>query len=78
MRVKKYRLDFGMTQAELAEYSGVSVRQIRDIESGKVSPLHVKADTIIRLATVFRTTVEDLMHVVFDEDSGKLAYAPED
>lgn len=78
MRVKHYRLEFGMTQAELADCSGISIRQIRDIESGKVSPLHVKADTVIRLALVFNTSVEDLMHVVFDEEKGLLSYAPED
>lgn len=76
MNLKKYRQEIDMTQQHLARCTGVSVRQIQDIEAGRVSPRHIRADTAIRLAHVFRVTVEELLGAVELED-GKIVYLSE-
>lgn len=77
MRVKEYRLLWKMSQKDLAHTTGLSIRQIRDIESGKVSPLHIRADTAIRLAHAFGVAVEDLLGVAHVADDGHLLYLSE-
>lgn len=39
-RIKAYRIDYPMTQKELADKSGVSVRSIQNFENGKDIQLH--------------------------------------
>lgn len=77
MRVKQYRLSWHMTQRDLSQLTGLSIRQIRDIESGKVSPTKIRADTALRLAHAFGVTVEELLDCVWETDTGKLLYASE-
>lgn len=77
MRVKQYRLSWHMTQRDLSHLTGLSIRQIRDIESGKVSPTKIRADTALRLAHAFGVTVEELLDCVWETDTGKLLYASE-
>ena len=76
MNLKQYRIEIEMTQKRLSECTGISVRQIRDIESGHINPRHIKADTAIRLAHVFSVTVEELLGAIV-LDSGKAVYASE-
>ena len=65
-----------MTQSRLSECTGISVRQIRDIESGRINPRHIKADTAIRLAHVFSVTVEELLGAIVLEN-GRTVYISE-
>ena len=73
MNLKKYRLEIEMTQERLSECTGLSVRQIQDIEAGRVDPHHIKADTAIRLAHVFSVSVEELLGAVCLDD-GRILY----
>ena len=77
MKVKQYRLSWHMTQRDLSQLTGLSIRQIRDIEAGKVSPTKIRADTALRLAHAFGITVEELLDCVWETDTGKLLYASE-
>ena len=77
MRIKQYRLSWHMTQRDLSQLTGLSIRQIRDVESGKVRPTKIRADTAIRLAHAFGVTVEELLDCVWETDTGKLLYASE-
>lgn len=77
MKVKQYRLSWKMTQKDLSQLTGLSIRQIRDIEAGKVSPTKIRADTAIRLSRAFGVTVEDLLDCVREADTGKILYASE-
>lgn len=77
MRVKEYRLQWKMSQKDLAHTTGLSIRQIRGIESGKVSPRMIRVDTAIRLARAFGVTVEDLIGEVYETETGKLIYMSE-
>lgn len=76
MNLRKYRLEIEMTQKHLSECTGISVRQIQDIEAGRVDPRHIKADTAIRLAHVFGVTVEELLGAIELED-GRVLYESE-
>lgn len=76
MNLRKYRLEIEMTQKRLSECTGISVRQIQDIEAGRVNPRHIKADTAIRLAHVFSVTVEELLGAVCLDD-GRVLYESE-
>lgn len=77
MRVKEYRLQWKMSQSDLALTTGLSIRQIRDIESGKVSPRMIRADTVLRLARAFGVTMEDIMGDFCESETGKLIYMSE-
>lgn len=77
MKVKQYRLAWKMTQNDLSQLTGICIRQIRDIESGKVSPTKIRADTAIRLAHAFGVPVEDLLGCIWETDTGKLLYESE-
>lgn len=77
MRVKEYRLQWKMSLSDLALTTGLSIRQIRDIESGKVSPRMIRADTVLRLARAFGVTMEDIMGECYETETGKLVYISE-
>lgn len=77
MRVKEYRQQWDMSLADLALTTGLSVRQIRDIEAGKVSPRMIRADTVLRLARAFGVTMEDIMGECYESETGKLVYIDE-
>lgn len=77
MRVKEYRLKWEMSLADLALTTRLSIRQIRDIESGKVSPRMIRADTVLRLARAFGVTMEDIMGEFCESETGKLIYMSE-
>lgn len=74
MKLAHYRNAWKMTQRDLSAVSGVSVRQIRDIENGRVDVRHIRADTVLRLSRCLGVNVEDLMGVVGSYDDGNLIY----
>ena len=61
MKLKEIREKRGMTQAELADKSGVSVRTIQAYERGGRDINTAAASTVYKLATVLRCAVEDLL-----------------
>ena len=56
MSVHQYRLERGWSQEDLATHSGLSVRTIQRIESGKAASL----ESLKCLAAAFDTTITDL------------------
>ena len=74
MKLAYYREKWKLTQRELSSLSGVSIRQIRDIENGRVDPRRIRADTVIRLARCFGVSAEDLMDIVGEYDDGNIIY----
>lgn len=57
MNLTKLRQEKGWSQEELAMHSGLSVRTIQRVESGKTASL----ETLKCLAAVFETSIADLM-----------------
>lgn len=57
-RLKRIRLDSGLTQAELADKLGITNRAVGAWESGRSKP---RLDKMKELAVLFDTTVTDLM-----------------
>jgi transcriptional regulator with XRE-family HTH domain len=65
-RIKKARLELGMTQEELGEKVGVQKAAINKYETGIV--VNLKRGVIVKLADVLNVTPEYLMG--WDEDQG--------
>ena len=59
--LKRIRTIYGVTQAELAERSGVSLRSIQMYEQRNKNINKASADTIYSLAKVLGCTMEDLL-----------------
>ena len=74
MKLAYYRKTLKITQRDLSNWSGISIRQIQDIESGRVDVRHIRADTVIRLARCFGVSAEDLMGIVGEYEDGNLIY----
>lgn len=51
----------GMTQAKLAELSGINARQIRKIETGEIKTKNITIGTITALAHALGVEIEDLI-----------------
>ena len=62
-KIKKYRLEKGMTQEELGKYLGVVKAAVQKYESGKVKNLKSAHDK--KLCTLFNTIQWDF---IFDDD----------
>lgn len=60
-RLKQTRLDRGLTQKEVAERSGVKLRQIQDLEQGHKSINGAAALSVYRIATALNTTIEQIL-----------------
>lgn len=58
MRLKKLRLDFNMTQADLAKKLGVSNQTLLNWENGIYEP---KIAQLIKLADIFGVTIDYLV-----------------
>lgn len=56
-RIREYRKRIGLTQFQLAERLGIDDKHLSRIELGKNMP---QANTIVRLAEVFRIDIKDL------------------
>ena len=74
MKLAYYRNLWKMTQRDVSMLSGLSVRQIRDLENGHVDMRKIRADTAIRLAKCFGISVEELMGVCGSWDDGSIIY----
>lgn len=59
--LKRIRASYGITQAELSERSGVSLRSIQMYEQRNKNINKASADTTYRLAKVLGCTMEDLI-----------------
>lgn len=59
--MKEIRNSLNMTQAHLAEKSGVPIRTIQKYESGKYAIQNMTVGTALRIAKALGVTVEDLM-----------------
>ncbi len=57
-RVRKLRLSAGLTQAELAEFSELSVQYISFIETGRKA---VSLESAVKIAAVFRVSLDHLV-----------------
>lgn len=57
-RIKKIRLEKGMTQKEVAEKCGINDANIRKYESGRQNP---KLDTIEKIATALEVSPSELL-----------------
>ena len=51
----------GMTQAKLAELSGINARQIRKIETGEIKAKNITIGTITALSHALGVEIEDLI-----------------
>lgn len=74
MKLAYYRNLWKMTQRDLSATSGISVRQIQDIEAGHVDVRKIRADTVIRLARCFGISAEELMGVCDSWEDGQIIY----
>ena len=59
--LKRIRIAYGCTQAELAEHSGVSLRSIQMYEQRNKNINKASVDTVYSLAKMLGCTIEDLM-----------------
>ena len=59
--LKRIRTAYGCTQAELAKWSGVSLRSIQMYEQRNKDINRASAETLLRLARVLGCTMEDLI-----------------
>ena len=59
--LKRIRTMYGITQAELAERSGVGLRSIQMYDQRNKNINKASVDTIYRLAKVLGCTIEDLI-----------------
>ena len=68
-RVKELRSRKGLSQEQLAENSGLSLRTIQRIENGETEP---RGETLKRLMNALEVTPDDLMDWSIAEDKGFL------
>ena len=61
MALKDLRQAAGMTQAALAEKSGVNIRQIRKIELGEIKIGNITLQNAVRLAGALGVSIEALL-----------------
>lgn len=64
-RVKNLRIKQGLSQEELSDKTGLSLRTIQRIENGESVP---RGDTLKRLAIALQTTPDDLIDWQIQED----------
>lgn len=61
--LKRIRTEKDITQAALAERSGVSLRTLQDYEQGRKPINGAAALTVLRIAKELNVTVEDLLEL---------------
>ena len=57
-RLKKYRVEKGLTQAQLSELAGITTRQIQNYEGGKARP---RLDAAEKIAKALNITTDELL-----------------
>jgi transcriptional regulator with XRE-family HTH domain len=68
-RVKEIRAKIGLSQEQLADISGLSIRTIQRIENGEAEP---RGDTLRRLAKALQVTTDELIDCQKTEDMNVL------
>lgn len=63
MKMKEKRRAKGLSQADLAALTGISVRVIQDYEQGARHINNAKAMTVYKIATALGCTIEDLLEL---------------
>lgn len=63
--IHKKRIQFGFTEEQLAEFSDLSDREIRNIEAGRSVP---KLDSVLKLAHALNMDVGELSILIKTED----------
>ncbi len=63
--LKQYREKRKLSQRELAERSGVSLRTLQDYEQGRKPINQAAAITVHRIAQALGVTVEDLLEIEY-------------
>ncbi|MBQ8496054.1 MAG: helix-turn-helix transcriptional regulator [Clostridia bacterium] len=63
--IRKKRVDSGLTEEQLAEFSDLSDREIRNIESGRSMP---KLDTVLKIAYALKMDVGELSVLIRTEE----------
>lgn len=58
LNIKNLRLKLGLTQEKFAEYAGISVEGLRNIEKNRYAP---KANTIDNICSAFKITPFELL-----------------
>ncbi len=58
LNIKNLRLKLGLTQEKFAEYAGISVEGLRNIEKNRYAP---KANTIDSICSAFKITPFELL-----------------
>ena len=60
--LQKIRKQVGLSQSQLAELSGVSIRMIQKYETGERNINNASAITVYKLAQTLKVNVEDLIN----------------
>ena len=63
--IHKKRIQFGLTEEQLAEFSDLSDREIRNIEAGRSVP---KLDSVLKLAHALNMDIGELSVLIKTED----------
>lgn len=58
-RIRQLRKEYGYTQEELAEKTGINYKHLQRLE-GK-NPPAIRIDTLEKIANVFKTKIADLL-----------------
>lgn len=69
--LKKYRTKASMTQSQLAEISGVSVRMIQYYEQGVKDINKASGETLYKLSRALGCKMEDLLELRKRTEEGK-------
>lgn len=61
-KLKRLRIDAGLTQRQLAEAAGVNIRQVQKIEAGEIQIGNVTLQNAARLASALGIEIRDLLN----------------
>ena len=61
--LKRIRLDRGLTQKQLADLSGISIRKIQDYEQGHAPINKAAAITVKQLADALNVSMDKLLEI---------------
>lgn len=63
LTLKKIRINKGISQSDLANQSGVSLRTIQEYEQGRKSLNKASGETLYKLSKALNCNIEDLLDV---------------
>lgn len=63
LTLKKIRINKGISQSDLANQSGVSLRTIQEYEQGRKSLNKASGETLYKLAKALNCNIEDLLNI---------------